>query len=95
MYIATITPRIAAMMTVRTIHRNSTSTITNKHRRDHHPAQFRECQFGERRIRSAAPGGGDLTPPSPDRIIWSDASAQRLFDISDQVISTFDADAQP
>ena len=85
------------MMTVRTIHRNSTRTITKQDRRDHHPAEFRKCQFGERRIGASLEAAAFRRrrdrfghPVQPLGI-----SVQCLFDISDQVISTFDADAQP
>ena len=49
MYTATMMPRIVAMITVRTIQRNSTSTIDEEQRRDEHAPEL-----GQRQVRQIA-----------------------------------------
>ena len=83
-YIATTTPRIVAMMTVRTIHRNSTRTIDEQRRRDQHAPEFRQRQLGEILIRAPLECAGGLRRVGRTISVMQ-CSAQRLFDVGDEV----------
>ena len=80
------------MITVRTIHRNSTSTITNSIVVTSMRRNSGSVRSATRRILFAAPRDVVRLAETSSAI---SRLVQRLLDVPDQVFSTFDADAQP